>query len=166
MEEGLKNPYRSMFEWVRVENMELLAIKECIQGLEKIQKFQRDQNERILQKKKDLDNVSQGKSTMKSFVKSITGNKLNGEKLMKDIQDSEKHVDDCEKLICYLTMYISQLAIPRFKQERGSEYFSFLESFCHNEIEANVSQEKLWQKVYEVACEKIYIEEPSSIVES
>ena len=31
-----QNPYRSMFDWVRVENMELIAIKECIGGLERI----------------------------------------------------------------------------------------------------------------------------------
>jgi len=68
-----------MFKWVCTEINDLLAMKDCIDGIHRVQKLKFQLRQKMLQLKEDLDNQTMGKKNVRSVWRSITGKKVSGE---------------------------------------------------------------------------------------
>jgi hypothetical protein len=50
------------------------------------------------------------------------------------IDAATKEINEYKVLINYLTIYIGQVAVPKFKKEKSVAYFKALNLFCIREI--------------------------------
>ena len=66
---------------------------------------------------------------------------------MKQIQDLELEIEQWQTLQNYLIIYIPLVVIPRFKTDRGGQYFTFLSTFAQNHIKSCNNNINQWQAV-------------------
>lgn len=66
---------------------------------------------------------------------------------MQKIQSIETEIEEWQQLLNYLTVYVPMVVIPRFKTDRGGQYFHFLASFAKNHIKSCDNNIEQWKQV-------------------
>jgi hypothetical protein len=95
--------------------------------------------------------MTEGKTTMKSLWGKMRGKNTNVEALNARISELEETVMVWTHILDYLTIYIAQVVLPRFKRERGSHYFNFLTNFASCHIESCTKTISDWEPIMEKA---------------
>ena len=145
----LGNPYRLMFNWIQIEIQELNALKASIDSLKTIEKKIRDLKEEAADYKTELNDVTQGRTTIKSIWKAIIRQTPTQEELIRRIELTEKDIEDWHNVLEYLQQYIPQVIFPKFKRERGALYFKFLINFAEIQAQSSEKNIEIWTRVLE-----------------
>ncbi len=66
-----------------------------------------------------MEKLSQGKTTLKNFFKSKSGKENEILNLQAAIEAANRDIEDYKKLVNFLTIYHGQIALPKFKKEKG-----------------------------------------------
>lgn len=84
-----------------------IVVKKCTDAENK----KRDDNE-------ELEKLSLGKTTLKSFFKSKTGKEKDILNLQANIEQANQDIENYRRLINFITIYHGQLAIDKFKKDK------------------------------------------------
>ena len=133
-EKKAKNPYRDAYIWMKGEYLDVQGMYDCLQGREGVMKAQLQTEEKKKSDQKELDKLSQGKTTFKSILKSKSQKESNILTLQASIEIADQEIQDFKKLINFLTIYHGQVAIPKFKVAKSKMYLKMLNNFCVKEI--------------------------------
>jgi phosphopantetheine adenylyltransferase len=97
----------------------------------------------------ELEKLSQGKKTLKSIFKSKSGKENDILNLQAAIEVANKDIEDYKKLINFLTIYHGQVAIQKFKKEKGKQYMRVMSGVSVKEINNSHVAATLWHTLIE-----------------
>ena len=70
--------------------------------------------------------------------------------MLAQIQDLEKDVKNFEVIRNYLILYLAEVAIPSFKDQKFANYINAMRSFCVSEVENAKNHQACWSGFLEV----------------
>ena len=111
----VKNPYKDAYIWLKGEFLDVSGMYDCLQGRENVMKAQLNTEQKKRDDQKELDKLTVGKKTLKSFFKSKSQKESTILTLQAAIEIGEQEIVDFKKLITFLTIYHGEDAIPKFK---------------------------------------------------
>jgi hypothetical protein len=108
--------------------MEAISYKEGLDG-------SKSTIEKTIRKNRaELEKLNAGKTTIKSIFKSSSGKAESISKLTQYISQGERDIENFDKIITVLTIYLSEKAIPEFKKKKTDSYFAAVKVYCEQEI--------------------------------
>lgn len=130
----VKNPYTDAYLWIKGEFLDISGMYDCLQGREGVMKAQLNTEQKKKDDQKELEKLTVGKATLKSFFKSKSQKESNILTLQAALEIADQEIIDFKKLINFLTIYHGEVAIPKFKHAKSKMYLKALNSFCVKEI--------------------------------
>ena len=94
-----------------------------------------------------MEDLNAGKTTLKTIWKTITFRSMSAQECMSKIFAAEKRADGWEHVLEYVTFYIPMIVFPRFKRDRGAQYFQFLSSFSDQNSKGSEYNIYVWNKI-------------------
>lgn len=145
-----KNAFSDIFILLRGEILDTKGMVDAMNGREMQQKIHTKMMEKKREKQEELDKMTLGKTTLKSFFKSKNT-------IEKDILNYQHSIDqlniDLEeqgKLINFITIYHGQKVIDTFKQLKIRQYFRLLNTISVKEITNSHITATLAHKILEI----------------
>ena len=128
------NPYKEAYLWLKGELLDVQGMYDGLVGRELVMKQQLGTEQKKRDDQKEMQKLSEGKTTFKSLLKSKSKKEESILTLKAGIEVADNEIAEYKKLNNYLTIYHGQVAIPTFKQAKQSLYLKNLNSFCVKEI--------------------------------
>ena len=100
--------------------------------------------------KVEMEKLMAGKKTLKSFFKSASSKENDINNLRVAIDRANADIDDYGRLIHFLTIYLSEGAIDKFKNQKAALYFKLMNVFCVREIALAHQQATMWHSMLDV----------------
>ena len=91
---------------------------DAMKGREKVMKSQIATENKKRDDSTELEKLSLGKTTLKSFFKSKSGKEKDILNLQANIEQCNTEIGDYRKLINFITIYHGALAIDKFKKDK------------------------------------------------
>jgi hypothetical protein len=113
-----KNPYREAYIWIKGELLDLLGARDAMDGREKVVEGQQELEAKKKSKQTELEKMSLGKTTMKSFFKSKSTIEKDIVSYQQDIEALTHEIEDYRKLINFITIYHGHMAIEKYKSNK------------------------------------------------
>jgi dGTP triphosphohydrolase len=143
----LRNPYKDAYYWLKGELLDLKGLNEALLGRETVVKQQSNAESKKRSDQQELEKLSQGKTTLKSLFKSKSSKETEILSLQASIEVCNKDIEDYKKLVAFLTVYHGEVAIQKFKREKGKQYLRLLLQMASKEISNSHLAATLWHEV-------------------
>ena len=101
---------------------------DAMKGRERVMKKQIECEQKRRDNQTELEDLSFGKTTLKSFFKSKTGKEKDILNLQANIEQANVDIENYRKLINFITIYHGQMAIDKFKKNKIQQYTKMLQS--------------------------------------
>jgi len=108
---GMRNPYREVYMVLKGELLDLKGMSEALHGREAVVKSLSSTEAKKRSDTEEIEKLSQGKTTLKSFFKSKSGKENEILQLQAAVEVANRDIKDYKKLITFLTIYHGQVAI-------------------------------------------------------
>ena len=144
---SLKNPFKEGYYWLKGELLDLKGLQQAMAGRDAVVRKLADAESKTRSDIVEHEKLSQGKTTLKSLFKSKSGKESEIANLQNIIDATVKDIEDYKKLIDFLTVYHGQVAINKFKAEKGRNYLKLLHQFSAKEISNSHLNASLWNDV-------------------
>ena len=132
--EKWRNPFKDAYMQLRNELLNIKSMMNAMQGrinqevlMTKTEAKQRD-------KKTELEKMTLGKTTLKSFFKSKTKVSKDIDSYTASIQQMDVDIDHYKQLVNFIIIYHGQQAIDKFKRLKATAYYKMLNSFSIKEV--------------------------------
>lgn len=112
--ENLKNTFTDLYHWSKGEIYDLSALKAAIEAREGYVKNDKKLQQKKKDTQKDLDNVTAGKKSMRTLLK----NQSDTGAMVTTIEQCDRDIENNEKLLNLVTIYLGSVIIPQFKKEK------------------------------------------------
>lgn len=145
-----KNPFRESYIWIKSELLDIKGMYDALMGRENLIKQQASCDSKKRADILELDKLNAGKQTLKTFFKSSSKKDQDKVNLQNMIDYATKDIEEYKKLINFLTIYLGEVAIPKFKDEKKVDYLKALNLFCIREISNSHSSATLWHSLLEM----------------
>lgn len=129
-----KNPYREAYIWIKGELLDLLGARDAMDGRDTVVTKQNELEAKKKEKQTELEKMSLGKTTMKSFFKSKSTIEKDIVAYQQEVERIAQEIEDYRKLINFITIYHGHMAIDKFKQNKIGQYLRMLNNFAVREI--------------------------------
>ena len=126
--------FQATYLMIKGEILDIKGMIDALTGRENVIKTSHKLEESKQSKQKEVDSMTMGKSTMKSFFKSKSTIEKDINKYQLQIDQMNSEMEDYTNLITFLTAYHGQLAIDKFKKLKVAAYFKMLNMFSVREI--------------------------------
>ena len=113
-----KNPYREAYIWIKGELLDLLGARDAMDGRDKVVESQQELEKKKRDKQTELEKMSLGKTTMKSFFKSKGTIEKDIVAYQQGIEALTHEIEDYRKLINFITIYHGHMAIEKYKANK------------------------------------------------
>jgi len=113
-----KNPYREAYIWIKGELLDLLGARDAMDGRDAVVVNQQELEKKKKDKQTELEKMSLGKTTMKSFFKSKSTIEKDIVAYQQDLEALTHDIEDYRKLINFITIYHGHMAIEKYKQNK------------------------------------------------
>jgi hypothetical protein len=120
---ALKNPYIDLYHWVKGEIYDLEAIRNSIAVRASVLENTRKLESNKMSTQKDLESVSQGKTTVTTLFK----NSSDAGAMANQIETTEREIMGSTLLGDLLTIYIGEKVLAVFKKEKMGLYHRILQ---------------------------------------
>ena len=120
---ALKNPYIDLYHWVKGEIYDLEAIRNSIAVRASVLENTRKLESKKMSTQKDLESVSQGKTTVTTLFK----NSSDAGAMANQIETTEREIMGSTLLGDLLTIYIGEKVLTVFKKEKMGLYHRILQ---------------------------------------
>jgi len=120
---ALKNPYIDLYHWVKGEIYDLEAIRNSIAVRASVLENTRKLESKKMSTQKDLESVSQGKTTVTTLFK----NSSDAGAMANQIETTEREIMGSTLLGDLLTIYIGEKVLAVFKKEKMGLYHRILQ---------------------------------------
>lgn len=143
MAQNLKNPFEDMYHWCKGEIYDLQGIQTACEARDLIEKDLKKQEKSKTNTQKDLENVTTGKTTIRTIFKSQndTGGMVN------KIENTEKNIDSLIILHELATIYIGDKVVPVIKKDKMNTYRRMMQQFSIIEINNAHQTANCWSKI-------------------
>lgn len=121
-----KSPFLEASLWIKGEMLDIQGMIDAIKGRENVMKKQINRESTRREDQTELENLSVGKATLKSFFKSKSGKEQDILKLQAKIEQANVDIEDYRKLVNFITIYHGRIAIERFKVHKMAQYRKML----------------------------------------
>lgn len=148
--ETIQNPFKHMRNWVKSELMELNALIETISRKEGVEAARSKALAKIRDRKETIDKMNQGKFTFKGLFKNTSEKAQSVQTMLNQIAEFEKDVKNYEIIRNYLIIYLAEVAIPAFKDNKFTNYLAAMENFCCQEVENAKHSSACWKDFLDV----------------
>ena len=105
----MRNPFKEAYYWLKGELLDLKGLKSALEGRENVIRLQSAAESKKRSDQQELEKLSQGKSTLKSFFKSKSSKENDILALQTAIEVSQKDIEDYKKLVNFLTIYHGEI---------------------------------------------------------
>jgi hypothetical protein len=146
----MKNPFKHMRNWVKSELMELSALIEAISRKEGVEAARNKANAKIRDRKDTIDKMNNGKFTFKGLFKNNSEKATSVQTMLQQISELERDVKNYEIIRNYLIIYLAEVAIPAFKDQKFSNYLAAMFNFCSQEVENAKHSSSCWSDFLDV----------------
>ena len=121
-----KNPFLEAALWVRGEMLDIVGMLNALRGRDLIQKQQMACESKKRDNTEELQSLSLGKTTLKSFWKSKESKQNDMQRLQVAIDQANTDIEQYQRLQNFITVYHGQFAIEKFKQDKQHQYARML----------------------------------------
>ena len=132
--EKWRNPFRDAWYALRGEVLDLKAMMNSMAGRGAQETLQTKSEQRQREKKAELEKMTLGKTTLKSFFKSKSTITKDIDSYSASIQQLDVDIDQYKKLVNFITIFQGQMAIDKFKRLKAGAYYKMLNSFSIKEV--------------------------------
>ena len=115
---NLKNPVEWMYWWCRGEVYDIKAIQAAIEQRDNLEKAQLKAKQKVAELREDLENITQGKSSMRTVFKG--SNDTNQYEVQ--IESHDREIENLGKLYEIVTIHLAKDAIPALKKRKLKIY--------------------------------------------
>lgn len=119
---------------LRGEVLDLKAIMNAMNGRSKQEVNQTASEKKQRDKKAELEKMTLGKKTLKSFFKSKSTISKDIDAYSADISQLDIDIEQFKKLVNFITIYHGQIAIDKFKKIKANAYYKMLNNFSIKEV--------------------------------
>ena len=119
---------------LRGELLDLRAMMESMKGRTTLEGATTKCEEKQREKKTELEKMTLGKTTLKSFFKSKSKITKDIDSYTAAIQQLEVDIENFKKLVNFVTIYHGANAIDKFKNLKAQSYLKMLNSFSIKEV--------------------------------
>lgn len=145
----VSNPFIRFKFWVKEEIIDLHALLESICHRNMLESRKTKVENKIKSANSELDKLNQGKKTLKTFWKSSSSKANTISNLTTFIAQAEKDVENYEKMIKIVTIYLHKKVIPEFKERKIKGYVDILKDFSDSESKNSNELYQTWSAVLE-----------------
>lgn len=131
---GYKSPFAEAALWIKGEMLDIQGMIDAVKGREGVMKKQLAAEQKRREDQTELENLSLGKTTLKSFFKSKSGKEQDILNLQARIEAANVDIEDYRRLINFITIYHGQMAIDRFKRHKMMQYKKMLQNMATRSI--------------------------------
>lgn len=129
-----KSPFAEGALWIKGEMLDIQGMIDAVKGREAVMKKQIALENKRRDDQEELEKLSLGKTTLKSFFKSKTGKEADILALQSKIEQANVDIEDYRRLINFITIYHGQLAIDKFKRQKSEQYKKMLQNMATRSI--------------------------------
>jgi len=140
---NLKNPLEWMYWWCRGEIYDLKALRSALEQRDQLEKHLLKLKQKVAELKEDLENITQGKSSMRTMFKSASDTQYY-EQL---IQAQERDIENYQQLHDVITVHLGRDAIGALKKRKLKIFRQMLQSFSIAEISNAHMIASFWNKI-------------------
>lgn len=123
---AFKNPFLEAAVWIKGEMLDIAGMLNAMKGREIVMKRQLTTEGRKRDDQQELEKLSLGKATFKSFFKSKDGKEKDILKLQGSIEQANVEIEEYRKLMNFITVYQGEFAIEKFKKDKIAQYTRML----------------------------------------
>jgi len=123
---SFRNPFLEAAVWIKGEMLDIAGMLNAMKGRDLVMKRQMATEGRKRDDQQELEKLSLGKTTLKSFFKSKTGKEQDILKLQASIEQANVEIEEYRKLNNFITVYQGQFAIEKFKKDKINQYTRML----------------------------------------
>ena len=132
--EKWKNPFKEAYMALRGEVLDLKAMMNAMNGRANQEALQTKSETKQREKKAELEKMTLGKTTLKSFFKSKSTISKDIDAYSAAISQLDGDIDQYKKLVNFITIFHGQMAIDKFKRLKSAAYYKMLNSFSIKEV--------------------------------
>ena len=141
------NPYKLIMDWIQIEIYDLVGLKESIESVHWIDKKIADTKAEVNKLKSYQVDLQNDKTTLRTIWRTVTGRRMSVEECLERIIELEEAALAWEDVLEYVTYYIPMVVFPRFKRDRGSQYFEFLSAYADCNAEGAAKSIDIWSQI-------------------
>ena len=112
------NPYLDAYIWLKGEILDLEGARDAMVGRQNLLDQLINLESKKREKQQELEKMSTGKTTLKSFFKSKSTIEKDIGLYTQEVEQMTKDIEDYRKLINFVTIYHGNMAIELFKQNK------------------------------------------------
>ena len=117
-----KSPFLEASLWIKGEMLDIAGMLNAMKGREAVMKRQLATESKKRDDNSELEKLSLGKTTMRSFFKSKEGKEKDILKYQASIEQCNQDIEEYRKLLNFITVYQGHYAIEKFKKDnKGSK---------------------------------------------
>ena len=132
--EKWRNPFKDAWMGLRGEVLDLKAMMNAMNGRTNVETMQTKAEQKQREKKAELEKMTLGKTTLKSFFKSKSTISKDIDSYSAAIQQLDVDIEQYKKLVNFMTIYNGQIAIDKFKRLKLAAYYKMLNSVSIKEV--------------------------------
>ena len=132
--EKWRNPFKDTYMQLRNELLNIKAMMNAMQGRSNQEVLMTKTEAKQRDKKTELEKMTLGKTTLKSFFKSKSKVSKDIDSYTAAIQQMDVDIDNYKQLVNFIVIYHGQQAIDKFKRLKATAYYKMLNSFSIKEV--------------------------------
>lgn len=140
----MTNTFKDFYFWVRSTLGDVEAAIDAVNGRDRVVQNRVKLINKQKSERNELDNINNGKKTLKSLFQSASSKQNRAVFLKTDIDRLENDSQELEVIIKMLNVYIAQNIIPGFKERQIQEYYEFLNFLAKRDINNCAAMVTFW----------------------
>jgi len=128
--QNFKNPFLEAAIWIKGEMLDIAGMLNAMKGRDIVMKRQLTTEGKKRDDQEELEKLSLGKTTLKSFFKSKAGKEQDQIRLQAQIEAANVEIEEYRKLNNFITVYQGHYAIDKFKKDKIAQYTRMLQQMA------------------------------------
>ena len=138
------NPFKHVRNWIKGEVYDLQCVLECIARKEGVESTKAKAISKVKDNKDTVEKMNTGKFTFKGMFMSNSSKASETQNILQNISQTERDILNYEVIKNYLIIYLAEIAIPAFKNQKAGNYLRAMAAFCGQEIQNARLQGDTW----------------------
>lgn len=132
--EKWRNPFKDAWMSFRGELLDISAMMVAVKGIANIEGMKAKSEQKQRDKKTELEKMTLGKTTLKSFFKSKSTISKDIDGYTAAISQLDVDIENYKLLTNFITIYHGMMAIDKFKRLKAAAYYKMLNTFSIKEV--------------------------------
>lgn len=145
IKETLVNPMDTLYYWIKGEIYDIKALMTSIQQRETIEKQIKKTKQKKADTSEDLDKMQEGKTSVRTMFK----NSSDTTGMQKQIEVSEREIENLSLLYDLITIYLGEEVIPAFKKRKATVYKQVMGQVATQELSNCFTVANFWTKIHQ-----------------